>query len=63
MMKNQDFEQEYWSRSAEGVYKNAHDSFRLLKWICYCDKFYYENINFYDLIGSLCNHLNEISKR
>ena len=64
MLENPDFEQNYWSRTATGVYKkNGHDSIRLMKWICYYDRSYYENINYYDLMGSLCNHLNEISKR
>ena len=63
MIKNLDFEENYWSRTAEGIYKIGHDSIRLMKWICYYDRSYYENINYYDLMGSICNHLNEISKR
>ena len=63
MLENPNFEQNYWSRTAQGVYKIGHDSIRLMKWICYFDRSYYENINYYDLMGSLCNHLNEISKR
>ena len=63
MIKNPDFEQNCWSRTAKGIYKIGHDSIRLMKWICYYDRSYYENINYYDLMGSLCNHLNEISKR
>ena len=34
-----------------------------MKWICYYDRYYYENINYYDLMGSVCKDLNEISKR
>ena len=63
MLDNSDFEQNYWSKTATGVYKIGHDSIRLKKWICYYDRFYYENINYYNLLGSLCNHSNEISKR
>ena len=63
MLENSDFEQNYWSRTAKGIYKIGHDSIRLMKWICYYDRSYYENINYYDLMGSICNHLNEISKR
>ena len=63
MLENPDFEQNHWSRTAEGVNKIGHDCIRLMKWICYYDRSYYENINYYDLMGSLCNHLNEISKR
>ena len=63
LLKSPDFEQNYWSRSATGIYKIGHDSIRLMKWICYYDRSYYENINYYVLMGSICNHLNEISKR
>ena len=60
---NPDFEQNQYSRTAEGFYKIAHDSIRLMKWICCYDRFYYENKNYYDLMGSLCKYLNEISIR
>ena len=60
LLKNPDFEQEYWSRTAQGVYKIAHDSIRLMKWICYYDRSYYENNNYHDLLGSVCNHLSSI---
>ena len=63
MLENSDFEQNYWSRTAKRIYKIGHDSIRLMKWICFYDRSYYENINYYDLMGSICNHLNEISKR
>ena len=63
MLLNPNFEQNYWSRTAIGIYKIGHDSIRLMKWICYYDRSYYENINYYDLMGSICNLLNEISKR
>ena len=63
MLENPDFEQAHWSRTAEGIYKVAHDSIKLMKWICCYDRSYYENINFYDLMGSICKHLNEISNR
>ena len=63
MIKNPDFKQNYWSRTAKGIYKIGHDSVRLMKFICYYDRSYYANINYYDLMGSVCNHLNEISQR
>ena len=63
MLENHDFEQNYWSKTATGVYKIGHDIERLMKWICCYDRSYYENITYYDLMGSFCNHLNEISKR
>ena len=60
MLENCVFEQKYWSKTATGVSKIGHDSIRLMKWICYCDRTYYENINYYYLMGSVCNYLNEI---
>ena len=63
MLENSDFEQNYWSETATRVYKVGHDSIRLMKWICYYDRSYYENINYYELMGSICKQLNEISKR
>ena len=54
MLLNPDFEQNYWSRTAKGIYKIGHDSIRLMKWICYYDRSYYENINYYDLMASVC---------
>ena len=38
MLENSDFEQNYWSRTATGIYKIGHDSIRLMKWICYYDR-------------------------
>ena len=35
MIKNPDFEQNYWSITATGIYKIGHDSIRFMKWICY----------------------------
>ena len=48
-----DFEQNFWSRTAGGNYKIGHDSIRLMKWICYYDRSYYENIKYYDLMASV----------
>ena len=63
LLKNPDFEQNYWSRTSTGIYKIGHDSIRLMKFICYYDRSYYENINYYDLMASIFKHLNEISQR
>ena len=62
MLKNPDFEQNYWSRTATGIYKIGHDSIRLMKWICYYDRLYYENINYFDLMGSICDFLKYINR-
>ena len=61
MLKNADFEQNYWSRTARGIYKIGYDSIRLMKWICYYDRSYYENINYYDLMGSICRYFIDIT--
>ena len=52
MLLNPDFEQNKYSRTSSGIYKIAHDSIRLMKWVCYYDRSYYENINYYDMMGS-----------
>ena len=62
MLKNPDFEQDFWLRTAEGIYNIAYDSISLMKWIC-CDRSYTEKIIYYDLMGSRWKYLNEISKR
>ena len=61
MLENSDFEQNYWSRTATGFYKIGHGSIRLMKWICYYDRSYYENINYYDMMGSVCRYIIEIT--
>ena len=63
MLKNPNFEQNKYSLTSTGIYKIGHDSVRLMKWICYYDRFYYENKNYYVLMGSVCKHLKEITKR
>ena len=57
MLENSDFEQNYWSRTAKGIYRIGNDSIRLMKGICYYDRSYYENINYFDLRGSICKYL------
>ena len=63
MLENPDFEQNYWSRTAIGVYKIGHDSIRLMKWLISYDRCYYDNLNYFDIMGSLCKFLNEVFKR
>ena len=48
MLENPDFEQDYWSRTAEGIYKTGHDSIRLRKWLIYYDRSYHNNLNCFD---------------
>ena len=61
MLKSSDFEQDYWSRTATGIYRIGHDSSRIMEWICFYDRSLYENIHSFDLFGSVCENLNEIS--
>ena len=61
MLENPDFEQDHWSKTAVGVYKIDHDSIRLMKWICYYDRSCFENNTYYDLMGSICEQLKELS--
>ena len=65
MLENPDFEQNHYSLTSTGIYRIPHDSIRLMKWFCYYDRdrSYYENNVYYDMMGSICKHLNEISKR
>ena len=61
LLETSDFGQNYWSTTATGIYKIGHDSIRLMKWICYYERSYYENINSYDLMGFLCRYIIEIT--
>ena len=63
ILENNNFEQNHYSITSTGIFRIAHNNIRFLKWICYYDRSYYENINYYDLMGGICIHLNEISKR
>ena len=44
ILENPDFEQEFYSRTAIGIYKNGNDSIRLIDWLAFYDRFYYETI-------------------
>ena len=53
MLNNPNFEQDFWTRTAEPIYKIGNDSIRLGKWLTSYDRSYFENINFYDMMGSV----------
>ena len=57
MFQNPNFEQSKYSLTSTSIYKTGHDSIRLMKWICYYDRSYYENINYYDMMASICKFL------
>ena len=61
MLENPDFEQDYYSRTAIGTYKTRHDSIRLMKWLTYYDRSFYENENYCALMVSTLKYSNEIS--
>ena len=63
MLKCFNFEQDYWSRTAEGIYKIGHGSIRLNKWLDFYDRSYFDNLIYFNLMGSICKSLNEISQR
>ena len=63
MLLNHIFEQKKKFNNFNWLFKIAHNSFRIMKWICYCDRSYYENIKYYDLMVGICKYLNETSKR
>ena len=63
MLESPNFEQNKYSITSTGIYKIGHDNIRLMKRICCFDRSQYENIYYYDLMASICKHLNEISKR
>ena len=53
MVENSNFEQDFWSRTAEGIYETGHDSIRILKWLTYFDRTHYVIINYDDLMASV----------
>ena len=61
MLENFDFEQNYWSKTATSIYKIGHDCGRLMKFICYYDRSYYGNINYYDMMVSVCRYNIDIT--
>ena len=63
MIENPNFERNNYSITSGGIYRTAHDSIRIMKWICYFDRSFYENIKYYDMMGSICKFLNEIPRR
>ena len=44
MLENPNFEQEYCSKTSDGMLKVGHDNIRLMKWLAFYDRSYFENI-------------------
>ena len=57
MLENPNFEQNNYSLTSTDIYKIGHESIRLMKWICYYDRSYYENINYFDIMASICKYI------
>ena len=38
MLEKPDFEQDFYSGTAMGIYKIGHDSIRIMKWLAYYDR-------------------------
>ena len=51
MLENPDFEQDFWSRTAKGIYKIGHDPTILMKWLIYCDQSCHDNLNYFNFKG------------
>ena len=56
VLENPDFEQNFWSRTAIGIYKIGDDSIRIMEWIFYYDRSSLDNMNYFDLMGSFCKY-------
>ena len=53
------FEEKYHSETAEGVLKIGQCSIRLLKFLRFADRSFYEFLNYLELMGTVSTCLNE----
>ena len=58
MLENPDFEQGYWSRTAESIYSIGHDSIRKMNWLIYYNRSCYDRMIYFDLMGSIVKTVN-----
>ena len=56
---NEEIEQTYLSRIAKGIYRDAHDSISLMKWMTKSNKAD-DKINYFDLVASVLSCSNGI---
>ena len=61
MLEYIDFEHNCCSIASTGIYRIGHDIIRLMRWLAYYDTSSFENVKYYDLMGSVLRFLNEIS--
>ena len=60
MIKDPDFEQNYWSRRTTGIKKIGHDNIRLMKRICSYDRSFNEKIIYFDLMGIIVRKFTQV---
>ena len=56
------FEQNYYSRTAKGIYRIGHNGARFFNWMAYYEK-HYENNHYFVLMGNVLSALNEVSEQ
>ena len=61
MKKNLDFEENYHSKTADGVLKIGQYSIRLMKYLCFPDRAFCEILNNLDLMSTVVTCLDEVS--
>ena len=59
MLEKPDFEQDYWSKTSQGVYKVGLDPFRLMEWLTNYERSFYRNITYDDLLGSVLKYIKK----
>ena len=55
------FDQNCYSIKSTGIYRTGHDSIRLMKWLIYYYRIYYDIMKYFGLLGSLCRYFFEIA--
>ena len=61
MKKNPDFEDYYFSKTAEGLFRYDQYSIRIIKRLCYADRTFFENVNYFVLMATFLTCPNEIT--
>ena len=56
--KDEDFQQNYFGKTARGIGRKGHVSIRLWKCMAYCE-YFHEIINYFDLMASVLSFLNK----
>ena len=58
-LENPNLEQDFCLVTARGIYNIGHDSTRIITWLAYYDKSFYENVTYFALMGSILNYLKK----